>query len=275
MIENNPLRQYFRRPALYLKLPSGGKNYPQGALDLPENGEIPIYPMTAIDEITSKTPDSLFNGVAVVEIIKSCAPNIKDPWGLPVIDLDAILVAIRAASSNTGLEINTICPSCNETNDYTVNLSAVLSSIKSGDYDTMLNLGDLKVKFRPLSYKEVNETSLAQTELQRLVINNNNIQDEEQQMRNSAVILKKLNDTTFDIVSKCIEYIDSPAGRVTEKEYIMEFLTNCGRNTFEDIKNKSMELREPSETKPIEIKCPSCGHDYKQDFTLNISDFFG
>lgn len=275
MIENNPLRQYFRRPALYLKLPSGGKNYPQGTLDLPENGEIPIYPMTAIDEITTKTPDSLFSGVAVVEIIKSCAPNIKDPWKLPVTDLDSILVAIRAASSNEGLEVDTICPSCSETNSYGVNLSAVLSSIKSGDYDTMLNLGDIKIKFRPLSYKEVNELNIKQTELQRVIIvNSNNESSDDEKMKMSSDIVKKLNDLTFDVVSNCIEYVESPGGKVYEKEYILDYLKNCGRNTFEDIKNKSIALREVSESKPLKIQCPSCSHQYEQPFTLNISDFF-
>ena len=94
MTESNPLKQFFRRPAVYLKLPSGGLGYPEGAINLPDNGEIPIYPMTAIDEITSRTPDSLFNGVAVVELIKSCVPDIKDPWSVTNVDLDPLLVAI-------------------------------------------------------------------------------------------------------------------------------------------------------------------------------------
>ena len=102
----NPLRQYFRRPALYLTLPSRGKFYPEGALEMPENGELAVYPMTAIDEITSKTPDALFNGNAVPEIIKSCVPGIKDPWAVPSVDMDAILVAIRAATNGNDLEIS-------------------------------------------------------------------------------------------------------------------------------------------------------------------------
>ena len=69
----NPLSKQFRRPSLYFKLPSGGKFYQPGAIDLPDNKELPVYPMTAIDEITSKTPDALYNGTAVVDIIKSCA----------------------------------------------------------------------------------------------------------------------------------------------------------------------------------------------------------
>ena len=63
-MQNNPLRQFFRRPAVFFKLPSGGKNYAPGVLDMPENEEFPVYPMTAIDEISMRTPDALFNGSA-------------------------------------------------------------------------------------------------------------------------------------------------------------------------------------------------------------------
>jgi hypothetical protein len=51
-MNNNPLRQYFRRPAVYIKLPSGGLGYAKDVLEIPESGDFPVYPMTAIDEIT-------------------------------------------------------------------------------------------------------------------------------------------------------------------------------------------------------------------------------
>ena len=105
MNEINPLKQYFRRPGLYLKLPSGGSGYTPADLVLPENGELPVYPMTAIDEITAKTPDALYNGVAITEIIKSCVPNILDPWKITSVDLDAVLIAIRAATSGGEMEL--------------------------------------------------------------------------------------------------------------------------------------------------------------------------
>ena len=92
MLSNNPLKQYFRRPSIYLKLPSGGEGYEPEVLSMSETGELPIYPMTAIDEITVRTPDALYNGLAIVELIKSCMPDIKDPWAINSNDLDAILV---------------------------------------------------------------------------------------------------------------------------------------------------------------------------------------
>ena len=59
MNPNNPLKQYFRQPAIYIRLPSQGKNYPEGSLNMPPTGELAVYPMTAIDEITYRTPDAL------------------------------------------------------------------------------------------------------------------------------------------------------------------------------------------------------------------------
>jgi hypothetical protein len=156
-LANNPLKQYFRRPSIYLKLPSGGVGYPAGALNKTETGELPIYPMTAIDEITSKTPDALFNGTAIVEIIKSCVPNIRDPWSIPSTDLDAILIAIRSAAQGNDMEIESTCPSCKEIATYAINLIGMLQNMKPGDYKTELQISDLFIKFRPLIYREMNK----------------------------------------------------------------------------------------------------------------------
>ena len=50
-----------------ISLPSGGESYGPEDIEWPDEGkELPVYPMTAIDEITTKTPDALFNGSAMV-----------------------------------------------------------------------------------------------------------------------------------------------------------------------------------------------------------------
>ncbi|MGA1048604.1 MAG: hypothetical protein ACO3UU_11375, partial [Minisyncoccia bacterium] len=129
-MNNNPLKQYFRRPAVYIKLPSNGQHYSEGSLEIPENGELPVYPMTAIDEITGRTPDGLYNGISVIEIIKSCVPNIKNPWEINVIDLDTILLSIRAASGNGTIDIDTSCPKCKNTATYSLEIARMLSTLK-------------------------------------------------------------------------------------------------------------------------------------------------
>ena len=66
--QTNPLSKYFRQPKIYLRLPSKGKFYSPGSLVMTESGELPVYAMTAKDELLIKTPDALLNGEATVEV---------------------------------------------------------------------------------------------------------------------------------------------------------------------------------------------------------------
>ena len=273
-MNNNPLKQYFRRPAIYLRLPSGGNFYPAGALDLPENKEIPIYPMTAIDEITSKTPDALFNGLAVTEIIKSCVPNIKDPWSVPAIDLDAILISIRAATNGNMLDVDSTCPSCNESASYNINLIGLLSKLNVGEYTDSIQLTEISVKFNPLSYKTVNRINLSQFEIEKNIRKMDSITSDEERLNYSTEMMKQLNELSMKLISESIESISTPSSIVTEKEYILDFLKNCDKNSFNTLKNHAVKLRESAQLKPLPVKCIHCEHEYDQTLTLNVSDFF-
>ena len=275
MIDNNPLKQYFRRPALYLKLPSEGVGYSPNVLQLPENGELPVYPMTAVDEITTKTPDALYNGMAVIEVIKSCIPAIKDPWQITSIDLDAILVAIRIATNGNEMEIDTVCPNCEEMNKYGLNLTGILSKLKPGNFNEELKIGSLKVKFRPLSFKESNKGNIAQVEMQRVLNNINSIEDEEKRAKVTSEGLTKISKIGMEIIASTIDYIEMPDGvKVSDKKYIQDFLENTDKKTYTTIREHSITLRQNTEIKPLQMKCVHCKHEYEQPFTLNISDFF-
>ena len=270
----NPLKQYFRRPALYLTLPSKGQGYAADAIEFPENGELAIYPMTAIDEITSRTPDALYNGVAIAEIIKSCVPAIKKPWEILNLDLDPILVAIRIATNGQLMEIESYCEECKETSKYDVNLSGMLAEFKPGDYDKPLSMDDVQVKFKPLTYKEVNDANTAQFEIQRMLNGLDNLDDLEVRNTKTAEILKTINDLSIDLMVSTIEYIKVPDATVFEKDHIREFLISCDRNTHNKIKDQNIELRKSTEVKPLQMKCMNCSHDYTQPFNINISNFF-
>ena len=47
-------------------------------IDMTSTTELPVSPMTAMDEIKFKTPDALMNGQGVVDVIQSCIPDIKN-----------------------------------------------------------------------------------------------------------------------------------------------------------------------------------------------------
>jgi hypothetical protein len=158
---NNPLRKYFRQPKVYLRLPSRGKYYAAGSLDMPESGEIPVYAMTAKDELILKTPDALLNGEATVEVIKSCIPNIRDPWKMPSIDSDAILIAIRLATYGEKLELSTKVPNTGEEREFQVDLRQLLDQLAEFTFDPFITIDDdMTVEIRPTSYKEFTENAM-------------------------------------------------------------------------------------------------------------------
>jgi hypothetical protein len=274
-MENNPLRQYFRRPAVYIKLPSNGKGYSPEVLDMPESGELPVFPMTAIDEISARTPDALFNGTAVADLIKSCIPNIKDPWSIKSFDLDAVLLGIKAASGNDTLDIDTTCPKCETSSEYGIGLVGILSTLKPGEYETPLEVGELKIKFRPLDYKEMNQAAVAQFEVQQFFETVNTITDDTERNSKTKEILEKITFMTMELISQSIEYVQTPNTRVEETPYLLDFLKNCDRTTFMQVRDHSTKLRESSELKPLNVTCNSCGHEYEQPFVINPTDFFG
>lgn len=273
-MSQNPLKQYFRRPAIYIRLPSDGKYYDESIIEIPENQELPVYPMTAIDEITSKTPDAVFNGQAIVDIIESCIPNIKNAWGVNSIDIDALLIAIRVASNGDYMDITSKCPSCETENDYEVNLINILKTKKSVDYDQSLLLGDLEIYFRPLSYLENNKNSMKQYDIQKTLIMIEEITDDSEKAKLMKEAISKMNDIMITVISQTIAYIKTPETVVSENQWVLEFLSNCDRNTMKSIQDHSLKLRDSNQLKPIKLKCLACQHEYDQSLILNVTDFF-
>lgn len=275
MIQNNPLKQYFRQPAIYIRLPSKGEFYPDGALDMPPNGELPVYPMTAIDEITYRTPDALFNGSATVNVIQSCVPNIKDPWSIPAIDIDTILVSIRIASYGHSLDVESICPACNETDEYGVDLRTAIDTMQAGDYQQIIKYRDLEIYFRPMIYKNINENNQRQFEEQRTLQSIANIEATDQEkikILNNA--MQKIQKATVEALSQSIAAIKTPSALVTDSAFVVEFLQNCDRNLFNQIRDRIINEKLKSELQPIKLKCHSCNHEYSQQLTLDMASFF-
>jgi hypothetical protein len=275
MTSNNPLRQYFRQPSIYIRLPSGGKFYPEGTLDLPPNGEIPVLPMTAVDEISYRTPDALFNGSAMVNVIQSCVPNIRDPWNIPAMDVDTILLGIRVASYGHDMELNTTCQTCKHESTYGVDLRNVLDHIKTPDYDQSVRHRDLEFYFRPMTYKNLNENNQMQFEQQKLL---NVLPDSEipEADKISAIndALRKITTMTIDALCQSISAVKTPQALVTEPEFIRELMQNCDRNVFNSVRDKIIELKTQAELQSLDITCPECQHNYKQSFTLDMTSFF-
>jgi hypothetical protein len=274
-MSNNPLTQYFRQPAVYIRLPSNGKFYAEGAIVMPPNQELPVYPMTAIDEITYRTPDALFNGNAVVNVIKSCVPAIKDPWSIPAMDVDTILVAIRMASYGTTMEISTTCPHCTNEADYGIDLRNMLENMRAPDYSKPVVDGDLEIYFKPMTYKNLNENNQRQFEEQKIlqVLPVTDMPDEQRMSALSAALMK-ITEITVSALAQSIAAVKTPGALVSEPEYIEDMLKNCDRRLFGKIRDHIIETKLSAEMQPLTIACDACTKEYRQAITLDMTSFF-
>ncbi len=232
MTENtNPLSKYYRQPAVYIKFPSGG-NYPPHVLERSPNGEYPVLPMTAKDELAFKTPDAMMNGQATIDVIKSCIPNIKDPWQLVSYDMDTILIAIRIASYGEKMDLNTTVPVANETMTHSINLPDLLDRLSQVKITNSCKLKDgLEITVRPLIYKQIIDSQIRTFQQQRIymqVQQSTTMSDEEktQKFTDSFNMLTELNSA---LLLNNIEKITLPDGKqsVSDPAQIKDFIENA------------------------------------------------
>lgn len=271
----NPLANYFRQPKLYIKLPSQGRFYPEGALDKSEIDEYPVYAMTAKDELMLKTPDALMNGQATTEVIRSCVPAIKNPWVMPSIDLDAVLIAIRIATYGENMDFTSTCPSCGHLNDLVFNLLGYLDQTHEFDYDDEIDISPLKVYIRPYSYKEVTQTNIKTLQQRKIIdIVNDETMSEEEKLEKFGESFVKLTQLTVDVIAGCVERISTPDGDVTDQGLIKEFIENSDKSTFAAINDRIVDLKEKIALKSQHTKCQECGHEYDIEITMDQANFF-
>ena len=272
---SNPLATNFRQPAIYLTLPSKGKYWPAGSIDLPENGQIPVFPMTIKDELVLKTPDALLNGQGTVDTLKSCCPNIKDAWQIPACDLDAILVAIRLASYGEELELSSACPSCKEENEHIVDLKVLLDSMEVPTFDA-IPVDNLKIQFKPQTFKNVNNAQLISFETQQLIntITASDLSESEKTTRFNQMF-PRITELNVQSIAESIESITVDETEVTNIEHIKEFLNNCDRKIFDALKKHVEELANINKIKPFDVECSSCQAKYQTNLTFEFSNFFG
>jgi hypothetical protein len=281
--KSNPLAGFMRQPKIYISLPSGGAYWPQNAIQVPENGQFPVYSMTAKDELVFKTPDALMNGQAVVDVIQSCIPNIKDAWKTPNIDLDLILVAIRIATYGEMMEISHVVPNINEVVEHQIDLRIMLDQLSVNRWEDAVEINEELTCFvRPLTYKHVTMTSMKAFETQRLMqaVNDDDISDEKKlEVFNQS--FNKMTDITVDLVADTVQAIQTPDTLVKEPAYIKEFLKNADADLYKKINDHIARMKKITGLQPL-VMTSSAEHrelgapeTYEVPIGLDNSDFFG
>lgn len=282
-LSQNPLFGFMRQPKIYIKLPSNGKFWEPNSLDIPESEEFPVYSMTAKDELTFKTPDALMNGQAIVDVIQSCIPNIKNAWAIPTIDLDYILIAIRLATYGDKMQISHTIPNINEEIEHYLDLRMVLDQQSSVIWLDQIIINENFIIFvKPLTFKNITQIGIKQFETSKIlnVINNEQL-SEDDKVKLFKESFEKLTQITIELVSDSIDKIYANGQMVVDKKYIKEFVSNADKDIFDKIQKHLAELKKNNDLKPLifetteEQRSRGAPETYSIPINFNNSDFFG
>jgi len=235
---SNPLSNYFRKPEIYVKLPSQGRWYPPNTLQMNDQGEVGVMPMTARDELIIRTPDALLNGQATVDVIKSCVPDIKDPWQMPAMDLDSILLGLRIASYGENVEFTT--SNSGIIQEIKVNLPQLMTMVGSGGYnDTVTISNGLTIITKPIDYRGVTKSALRTYEEQRLMktVTDSDL-SEGDKIEKFSKIFAGLSDLTVNTMANMIVEVRPVEGDpVVNPVHIKEFVYNMDTKIADEIRN--------------------------------------
>lgn len=257
MTEQNPLQKYYRQPAIYIKLPSKGRFYSPEVFEPTTTGEIPVLPMTAKDEINFKTPDALMNGQATVDVIKSCVPNIKDPWQVVNYDMDTILLGIRIATYGETMDLKYNIPVTGTQGEHTLNLPSLLEDLAKVEIkDKATTSKGFTIEMEPLNYKKLTKVYLANYEAQKMygALDSQIITDED---KNKVFrdTMDKINKVNFSLLLDGIKKIITPDNsEVTDRQQIIEFCNMTDAKTVDEIQKLLTDLRMQTQIPPLRIK---------------------
>ena len=251
----NPLTSLMRQPKIYIRLPSNGRYWAEGSLDLSPNGEYAVYSMTARDELLLKTPDALLNGQAMVDVVEHCVPSIKNAWEIPSIDLDVILIAIRMATY--GEKMDTTVNIGEEDLSYTIDLRMLMDQLlDTVTWDERINVGtEIALFIQPVNYKVISQTSIQNFETQKIMrLVNDSSLSEEEKIVTFRESFKKLTDISVGIINNSVFRVESSAGTTDDRSDILEFMDNCDKSVFDAIKQRLDHLKEVNSLKPIKVR---------------------
>ena len=270
----NPLNKYFRKPSIYIKLPTGGKFNPE--IDTTILEEVGVRPMTAIDEITLKNPDALLNGEAIVSIIESCCPEIPEPRKMCNIDVEALFLAIQYATYGDDITHDHVCSECGETSSFSIDVNYMLNRFPEIDYVEPVEYEDLKIHLRPPTVENITQMSLVDLEQKRIVRDLTSVENDDdlEIAKRFYSSFKKIAEYNVNMITNTVGKIETPDGDVTEYEHISEFLSNVPASVINKMNESISKLvKKPKEATTMNFKCPECDHEDEVEMEMNPVNF--
>lgn len=277
---NNPLQGYLRSPKLYVLIPSGGKfSNIESISDISQ--ELPIYPLTSMDETLLRNPDALLNGESMAKVITSCT-GIQNAYELTANDVDVILLAIRYATYGNDLEISTACPNCSAAVEKTVEIEPILETITvlEDQYEIELDNG-LQCFLKPYTLRDSQKAALSAfretSELNNLI---NKEADEMSKLLTFNKSFQAMADLNIEILSNAIIRVIVPATEdadeviVTNDKHIEEWVRGISKQHADIIIDELNIINELGITRGVQATCETCNNEFETKIEFNPSNFF-
>ena len=264
--KHNPLSSHFRAPKLFAPIPSAGKFYDTSVLEMPETLELPIFAMTAKDEMIMKNPDALLNGEAVAQVVHSCVPNVKNARAMLSSDIDVLLVAIQGATYGDEVEVTAECPNCNEDQTGVASVEEAISSMGTLEEEYVVEHDGLKIQIRPFTYASTIQAGITNFQSTRSLQALADVPDEMERLslfNNNFKQIAALNFSLIvDIVSS-VSFTDEENEEqiVTDRNHITEFLDNADSKIGKSIEDKIAELNSIGINHEMKMQCEKCQED--------------
>lgn len=274
--DTNPLLQRIRIPGVHFRLPSNGMFYKEGVLDnTVVNGEVVVFPITTIDELTLRNVDGLINGNAVEEVFARCIPQIKQPKNLLSRDVDYLMIALKKVSYGNDVEVE-YTHECDQTtpipaaepggeptyyvprkHKYVFNLGAMIQQTAPIDPTTMKDNFSITlengqtVNLRPVIYSDF----IAM-------------------LQNLKSVETKTDEEMKRTMVESTAYIVESVDGETDRERIKEWLSVLPRAWFEAISKAVDKGSAWGVNTSQEFDCKVCKEKFTIDLPVNPVTFF-
>ena len=164
-----------------------------------------------------------------------------------------------------------------------MNLPAILDEIKSNTIVNEIKLKDgLSIQTRPLTYKDMTQTSLKTFQQQKLytTVQTSDLSDEEKVKRFDESF-KALTELNVSVLLKNIEKITTPDGTsVSDPLQIKEFVDNANASMITEIQDELTKIRVQGAVKPLKLKATEeqikkgVPTTYEVPVTFDTANFF-
>jgi hypothetical protein len=270
------LQDFYRHKEIYIKLPTEGKWY-TSQINLNDQNEIGIMPMSFKDEMLLSIPDSVYNGESLFEILKSILPDMENPYEILMPDVDIILLASKINSNDGEMTVDAQCSHCETQEQYSIKIVNILNQMKTINPIELELSNGLIISFKPNSLRSVTTNQIKISEMTTILSNFDSGADRKQQHQLFQESLEKTTAANLVLIADSIEHILLPSGeKINDLQSILDWITNSDGKTVKKLQEMSAQVNNNGIDKSFKFECSNeeCGKEFSSDVEFNPTFFF-